>query len=405
MRIRAWRNLLAAACSASLAAGCSTEFVTGASGPRPGAAPHTFPAIPNRGGHVLSPLRLVVVAAANDNLRDSLFAFADALLASAWWRTVAGDYGVASAAGVLKVTGAPLSGVNLTSSQLQGYVRSTISASAALAPDGRTLYLLYLPAGASFEGNVACQLASGYHQAFGNTGDAWAVVQRCQSVYRSVLEELTVVGSHEVIEATTDPLGDGWGLLGAAQPWTSTPWAYSGGGSLIENADFCVGTRYREGDFYYQRVYSNAAVAAGGDPCVPGLDVPYYNTRTEKGWYGITGTTTIPVTGWSTGGTGDWVVTAFVTGHGASNGAPALTLSATSSTIVGGAAFPTLNDGRVATLGVTFPPGSPPGSYATILIHSFRFDASGERPPPGEDYAHTWAVGVWVPFGSTASAR
>ena len=174
---------------------------------------------------------------------------------------------------------------------------------------------------------------------------------------------------------------------------------------MAESGDFCVGTRYREGAFYYQRVYTNGAVAAGGDPCVPGLDVPYYNTHTEKGWYGVTGTTKISVTGWSTDKVGDWVVTAFVAGHGSSNGAPALTLNGTGSTIVGGSAFPTLNDGRVVTLGVTFPPGSPPGSYATILIHSFRFDASGQRPPPGEDYAHSWVVGVWVPSGATSSTR
>ena len=113
----------------------------------------------------------------------------------------------------------------------------------------------------------------------------------------------------------------------------------------------------------------------------------------------------VSVTGWSTDRVGDWVVTAFVAGHGPSNGAPAVTLSGIDSTIVGSRAYPTLSDGRVVTLGVTFPPGSPPGSYATILIQSFRFDASGERPPPGGDYLHAWAVGVRVPSGAASSAR
>ena len=314
MSVRAWKSLLASVCAASVLAPCNSEYVTGATGPGTATTARTpFPTLPNRGGHVLSSLRLVVVVAANDNLRDSLFTFADAILASAWWREVAGAYGVASAAGALKVTGAPLFGVNLASSQLQDYVRSAIAAPATLAPNGRTLYLLYLPGGVSFAGNAACSLASGYHSAFGNAGDAWAVVQRCQSVYRSVLEELTVVGSHEVIEATTDPLGDAWGLPG--------------------------------------------------------------------------------------------VVTAFVAGHGPSNGAPSLTLRGTDSTSVGGRAYPTLNDRGVLALGVTFPPGSPPGSYATITVQSFRFDAFGQRPPPGEDYLHAWAVGVWVPSGATSSAR
>jgi hypothetical protein len=404
LNVRSSKPFLAALCAGLLSACGSADRATGlpAHGiTLPAHAP--FPAIPNQGGHVLSPLRLVVIVAANDDLRDSLFMFADAILASSWWQQVAGPYGIAATAGVVKITGPALHGYELQPKQLTDYIQSAIAGSAVSVLDGRTMYLLYLPGAVTLSGNGTCQGPSGYHDPWGNIGDGWGVVQRCQGAFRSLLEDLTIVGSHEVIEAASDPQLDAWGLPAAFQPWVVSPWAASDYGAPEENGDFCIGTRYREGAFYYQRVYANAAVAAGGDPCVPKLDIPYYNAGTAQTWYPVNRTIQIPVAGWSTGPTGNWTVTAYLTAQGASNAAPTLTLTGGDSTNTTGVLFHTINNGGALTLTVTFPAGTPPGSWAVIQLHSIGHDAAGQRPPPGDDYAHLWTLGVWVQFGVTAT--
>ena len=395
---------LAIVCAIGLSActGADRLIAPSAPGSRP-----PFPLITNRGGHLLSPLRLVVVVAANDDLRDSLFMFADSLVASSWWQQAASAYGVSAIAPV-HVTGATLLGSNLTSSQMQDYISASIANSASLAPDGRSLYLLYLPTGVSFAGDSACTapIGTGYHSPFG-TNDSWAVVQRCQGGFHSVLEDLTVVGSHEVVEAASDPMGTAWGLVPPSDPWTANPWATLDGAWGEENGDFCIGTRYREGAFYYQRFYANAAVNAGGDPCIPRLSIPYYNVSTPQVWYTASGTIQIPVTGWATDTVGDWLVNAFVaehgyTGTGVAPASPTVSLTgATDSLALGSRYIYAINSGRALTLHVSMLSGSP-GAWATIKISSIRYDANGQRPPAGDDYAHYWTVGVYVPFGLDA---
>src|SRR4029077_8732859 len=104
-----------------------------------------------------------------------------------------------------------------------------------------------------------------------------------------------------------------------------TPWTFADGFGNEENGDVCESTRYGEGGFYYQRIFSNAAAGTHGDPCVPTLDVAYYNATTAANWYLATGGVTIPVRGWSTAAGSDWAVTVSVVESGPV--VPKLTLS------------------------------------------------------------------------------
>src|SRR5205823_2461410 len=128
-------------------------------------------------------------------------------------------------------------------------------------------------------------------------------------------------------------------------PWTGSIWLEAEGNSHVELGDLCGGTRVAEGGFLYSRVYSNSAAMAGGDPCRPSLPIPYYSSTTPMEWYATTAgaTVMIPLTGWSTAPTDDWIVRAVIPGR--SNSALTFGASITSATTVsiGGTVYKTTN--------------------------------------------------------------
>lgn len=343
---------------------------------------------------VLSPMRLVVIVAAGDPLMNDLYAFADAAVTSDWYGTVTGEYGVSPpSATVVHLGGAafPSGTAALTSDAVAAYVQQTLAAATnPPSPDGKTLYLVYLPPGVSLQNNVACKgpAAAAYHHEYGSGGDGFAVIQRCQNGFETQLQQLTIVGSHEIAEAATDT-GGGWRVAApdsTVPVWMSDPWLEYEDNRITEDGDLCIDTRILEGAYYYQRAFSNAAAAAGGDPCVPSLPMPYYGATTEKAWYaGIAGgKLQILITGWSTAPTSDWIVRAAV--QDTSVAGAAWTAAA------GGAV---LNDGKGASLTVTIPADAASGDWASIYLLAERHDAKG-HVLAGEDYAHLQMVGVYV---------
>jgi hypothetical protein len=358
-----------------------------------------FPLLTNAGGHVLSPLRLVVVVAANDSLRDSLFAFAKSLPSSQWWRTVAAPYGVSSSATSATVLGPPIApGTQLAFGDLLSYVQQVVIDSAGYRADGHTVYLVYLPPGVTCTGSTSCNLYPSFHVPFG-ASDALAVVERVQGGSLSMMEAMTTSASHETIEAVTDPMFDAWKLTSPFLPWNGSAWGLDDGGNFEENADMCEGTRYLESGFYYQRIFANQAAVLGGDPCIPAISTPYYNVTTDKGWYSTTtGAVTVPITGWSVGAVSDWIIGIESGPRAASLAAPSYSsLTCPDTLTIGTARYCGLNSGKTATVHVTLPPGASSKSYFTVRVVSLRFGPNGERPPYGEDYAHRWIFGVYVP--------
>jgi hypothetical protein len=346
------------------------------------------------GGHVLSPLRLVVIAAANDPMRDSLFAAAMALPSSQWWRAVSAPFSISTTATAFTVTGPPIaSGTTLAFTDVTAYVQHAAIDSAGYHTDGKTLYLIYLPPGVGCTGS-SCAIYSAFHVPFEST-DGLAIVKRSTT---STIASMTTVASHEITEAATDPIYDGWRLVGNFYPWNANPWATDDGGSFEENGDFCSGTRYIEGGFYYQRVYTNQAVSRGSDPCVPSIPVPYYLATTAKDWYSTTAAAVdVPITGWSDGAVADWVVTVGAGPHTSSLAAAGVSLSCADSVTIAGTRYCAFNRGRTATVHVTLPGPGLSKAYFTARVFSFRVGPNGERPPAGEDPVHRWIFGVYVP--------
>ena len=355
--------------------------------------PGTFPTLPNYGGHTLSQMRLVVIVPLNDSFRDQIFAFADSLVISQWWKQASSGYGVTALPSVAKVTGAPMFNGGLQANDMLAYIAASIGGSPSLAPNGQTMYMLYLPTGITFAAGNACNGESGFHRTYGTFGDAWGVAERCPSS-PTIFDDLTMLSSHEIIEAATDPALNAWTLAFVPVPWNGSPWARDDFGAADENADVCEGTRYREGPFMYQRILTNAAVAAGGDPCVPALTMPYYTVKTNAWSQGRT--VVIPITGWSTAPTSDWALGAtVVTTEGSFT--PSLHFAGPDTLTYPNGRWIAMNNGRVATLTVSFPATAQSGTFAVIELYSFREDPLTGATPPNEDFNHKWVTGVYIP--------
>jgi hypothetical protein len=358
--------------------------------------PHApFPSVVSHGGGELATLRLVSVVTAGDPLRDALYAFGDALVGSDWLAAVGRDYGVAPRGTSIHLDG-PTLDVDVSVHDMAAYVRDAIHAAPAPAspdvdprPDGATLYLLYLPVGVevalSGQRNCGCNLQGGAHTTFDAQGDALAYVQRCSLTDDS---SVTRTASHEVAEAMTDTGPEGFYVDQPSPPWSASAWAYLQSGRS-EVGDLCSGTFVTEGEWTYQRIWSASAAAAGGDPCVPALASPWFDTSSDVSWADVAPgqSVTIPMTGWSTGARADWYVYALV----ASLPPGVFTAAVTTANEqqVDGVAYASINDGDAATLTVTASASAHSGAIGMVHVVS--------RSADHVDGTHTWPVGVRVP--------
>jgi len=121
---------------------------------------------------------------------------------------------------------------------------------------------------------TSCDYFAGYHIHFnvGSVTTSLAVMPRCPSFSLlpgyDPLDIVTVVTSHELAEAATDPF---------AGTYTNTDFFGSGWTQVSvggEIGDLCIlepSSFYEPADvgFVVQRVWSNANAAAGHDPCAP----------------------------------------------------------------------------------------------------------------------------------------
>jgi hypothetical protein len=371
------------------------------------AASHAaFPPVPmvSSAGVITRP-RIVTISTPGDPAAADFAAFGGDVPDTAWWAAWSSEYGVGMARPTVALTGMALPEMpagGYTEATMDGYVSAAISgASPSPTPDGHTLYVLLLPVGVFYGHDGSCKY-DGYHSTFGGSGDGVAFVQRCGIPPFDVgdLDNLTKIASHEIAEAATDTGGAGWVLkTSPTQPWTGDVWATADGSFGAEIGDMCgMETRVLEGAYTYQRIYSNAALSADGDPCVPPLPVTYYNTSTAHGWYAAKAGTTvaIPVTGWSTGPTDDWYVSGSTRVSSEPDTGFSYALSSPAATFNDAGHYHPMSSGQTQTLNVTIPRAAASGSFISIMLLSLKLTSDGGYGP-GEDFGHRWIVGVYVP--------
>ena len=306
---------------------------------------------------MLASPKIAVVTFAGYSFADSIEAMADFVPTSGWLAAVSSEYGVGTPS-VAKVRLADPAPVFASATAFAAWI-TTQSLPAA------DFYAFVFPPDAEFTDpqiGALCNEFSGYHDAQG-TSYTYAVIGTCPKRVAGLTdaEQAERVFSHELVEAMTDPFGTGFA---ARDP--ELPYSYVQGGEL---ADVCNGVA-REGGFVFARSWSNAAAAAGRDPCQPASGA-YFNVSPSSlaVQHVDAGTSvTLALTGFSTAETSDWVLQDVL---GERELSPEVAIDATQ-----------MNNGRTATMTITVPASAAPGETAVFFLRSFHAgDASYALQP------------------------
>jgi hypothetical protein len=259
------------------------------------AAHYPMPTVEDFDGPTITAPVLTSVTFPNYDLVDEAQSFVATVGTTAYWTAAVSEYGVGPAMATAPVVLTETAPATIDDSVVQTWLAGKLNGSTANAafgtPSAQSIYVIYYPTGTTvtLEGLTSCVAGGfgGYHNSIQLTSGPWsglnvayAVVPEC-AFDSTPAEQLTESGSHELIEAVTDPL-----------PLTQMP-AYAqtdendivwdillGGGEIADmcaqnpNAFFVPGGMTTP----VQRVWSNAAALAGHDPCQPSAaGVTYFN--------------------------------------------------------------------------------------------------------------------------------
>lgn len=242
------------------------------------------PIITSSGGSVLATPKVVVVTFSGDPLASQLETFAQTLGPTAYWSATTSEYGVGPLqyAGSVHVDAPPAT--TLSQDALESWIASELDGTHAEWPayDPSTIYAIVMPKGTGIQvdGAPPCASSPAYHYEIDSGAQhiVYAAINRCDPIFGlSGIDYLTAGLSHELVEASTDPLYvTAPAYDGPAAKYTD--WNLVTGGEV---ADFCTPMNdvyFKPADFPFtvQRSWSNAAAIAGHDPCVPAFAGPYF---------------------------------------------------------------------------------------------------------------------------------
>jgi hypothetical protein len=252
-------------------------------------APHPAPPQVISGpGSVLAAPKIVPVFFPNDAFQAQLVDFASKVGATNYWKAASMEYGVGAASSLPPVVLTEAAPATIDDSAIQTWLAGKLNGNDAMwpAPDANTIYVVHFPATTTITlqsgqgASTSCQEFGGYHDSIaldathGSMNVAYAVVPRCSNFGGlQGVDAVTGAESHELLEAATDPfpmVSAGYGTVDDAHLY----WEFVLGGGEV--GDMCAQfpgafTKFPELPYTVQRSWSNAAVKAGHDPCVPAL--------------------------------------------------------------------------------------------------------------------------------------
>ena len=235
-------------------------------------APHaTAPQMVKMSGDVLATPKVVPIFFQNDaTMQAQVEQFLTLLGGSDYWTATTSEYGV----GTLQIeptivtTDAPPTSDTALDTWLKGHFNGQNGWPAA--PDPQAIYSVFLPAGVVLHTQFgdSCQAFGAYHDeatTATNQSVVYALMPRCPGG----IDELSASTSHELIEAVTDPRVETTPAYGDVDH-DHYIWAYTPGAEVGDMCEY-VDAAYQRlvGNYLVQRTWSNAAAAAGHDPCVP----------------------------------------------------------------------------------------------------------------------------------------
>jgi len=268
----------------------------------------------NGGGAVLSTPRIVVITYDGDPYRDQLEDFNAKIGATKFWHDVTSEYGVGpmNAGRPVHLSGpAPATVDDIDVKKWFATMLDGTHPEFDL-PDDQTMYILYYPEGTTyFLGSATGCKEFGASDNLGQLANGgkmipYIVVPRCPNLASlDAWQTLTAVSSHELYEEATDPFKTAWVSVDADHLGFSLTPPFSEIGDMCI-ADPTVYVVAPEIGATVQRAWSNAAAAAGKNPCVPAPATPYFAAvPVEKdgvkigsdfeGWSGSTRGVHVPV--------------------------------------------------------------------------------------------------------------
>lgn len=256
-------------------------------------APHSAPpTVVTFGGPVLTTPKIVPIVFSNDNatIKGQIADFTNKIGASEYWKATTEEYGVGPATGLPMIEIATAAPTTTTDDQIQAFLKDKLTNDPTFPqPDGQTLYSVFYPSGTTItlDADKSCQSFGGYHAEFNHNGQAvpYSVVPRCNNFGGlSGIDMVTGAGSHEYVEAATDPFpynNTAYGQVDNAHIY----WLFALGGG--ETSDMCAQlpaafTQFPGLDYIVQRSWSNGAAKAGHDPCQPIQDGHVYFNAAPK---------------------------------------------------------------------------------------------------------------------------
>lgn len=226
------------------------------------------------GGHVLAHPHFIPISFSDDDAGTvALFDdFVSKIGGSTYWTAVTAEYGVGPGVSEPPVHLAEVAPTMIDDHQIQTWLVDKIDAGLGASVVDPIFAVVYPPTSVvTYEGETACARVLAWHGRVNLAGTeySYAVMPHCPMANGQTDTQLLTRGtSHEFVEASTDPhFPRAFGAIdephGAWQILLGT-----------ETGDLCAQNHdafYTPTDVNYlvQRSWSNAAAAAGHDPCVP----------------------------------------------------------------------------------------------------------------------------------------
>ncbi len=242
----------------------------------------------NSNGPVLASPTVIPVFYQGDPMQAQVETLATQMSTQPWWGQVVTEYGV----GPLQVGTSLMMATAAAKSLSEATVLSTMKANLGAgkswgAAVSDAVYVFVIPDGTTFtdsSGGVCCNDYDGYHdsQSIGGKEVAYAVVCACANEAGpgvTMAQSFAGAFSHEVVEAATDPYPNVSPAYSDPAP-EFTAWSVANGGELADMCEYEPDVNIQPDGFDLPvvRIWSNAAAAAGQDPCVPApAGVPYFN--------------------------------------------------------------------------------------------------------------------------------
>ena len=259
------------------------------------------PQVISLGGPVLKAPRFVPVYFSNNDMQlmAQVTDFLNRVGATNFWKATTSEYGVGPATATAPVFLAEQATGTIPDSMIQTWLLGKLNGNdpAWPAPDANTIYSLHYPAAVTItipaQGGGVSKSCNGFGAYHGNvTLDvnhkrlpvAYAVIPLCKSQGMTGVDAITAPESHELVEAATDPYPNGRTAY-AETDEAHLYWALTIGGGEV--SDMCEAngssyTKFQELPYAVQRSWSNAAILAGHDPCVPAPSSPPYFTAVPR---------------------------------------------------------------------------------------------------------------------------